>query len=327
MNKNLFQRVLFAILLFFSLQIILLFVELPLYIQFFFLILTFLYANSFLSLFLMKFKIKPYEFSTLYIILSFAVLWVVTILYDFHDITHIFLLEFVLKSLCSLSLCKNLESFISLKLNVFIALFSIVLQYMVKNFLFNNILAFSLASATISHIRIRNYKYLIILLILSFIYEYYWVYESNQLLNLLNSLNAPIKILFPLTRGFSFIAILDVIVPGIILNFTMEYDLFRLGLKTKENILLLLDEKNTIYFNFLFSSLFVALLTLYSALTNTNRAQSFLCFVNPSCFMGFYFLAYKRSEIKELLGFEWVEEVENSTRTIEEDKKEARNKK
>ena len=91
-----------------------------------------------------------------------------------------------------------------------------------------------------------------------------------------------------------------------VLNFALNYDCFRLGVKNKEQFELL-DEKNTIYFNFIFCSFFVGLLTLYSVLTNTHTSQALLCYVLTSCGLGFWFLGYKRNEMKHLLSFEWMD--------------------
>ena len=84
-------------------------------------------------------------------------------------------------------------------------------------------------------------------MVLSFIYEFYWVYYSDKELYLLNSVNGPIKIVFPMQNGYSFIGIIDLIIPGMVLNFALNYDCFRLGVKNKEQFELL-DEKNIPYY-------------------------------------------------------------------------------
>lgn len=302
MNKNLFQRILFAILLFSSLQIILIFVDLPLYVQFFLVILAYEYFSSFLCLFLSK-EQSSEEFSFHQIFISFFILNTFTIFYNNKDPTQVLCLEIFSNCASGYLLFQNCACYIKKKALIFLFCGIImVLQILIKHFLLNNFLAFNAAFAITRSIRIKNFRNMVLFLMFSWVYEFYWVYENNKLLYILSEIQGPIRVLFPMiSGGFSFISILDVIIPGVILSYSLEFDCFKLQID-KENVLDI-DEKNVTYFNFVFSSLFVGMLTLYSVLTNTFKPQAFLCYSIGACVLGTSFLAYKRGEIKELIKF------------------------
>lgn len=306
MNQNLYQRILFATFLFFSFQAILIFVEMPLYFQLFFMLLTFGFAGSFFSLFLMK-PSSLNELSMYKTLLIFLILWGLTFIYQPNNQYHNLVLEFLFKTASFISFYKNMEFILPQKVNLGVSIVFYAFNHAMNHFLLNNLFTFSLAFAIIRTLKPKNIKQLAILMFLSIVYESYWVYFDEKIVNLLISVNGPIKILFPFRGGYSFIAIFDIIVPGIVLNFALNFDCFRLGVKEREN-LVLLDEKNIIYFNFIFCSYFVGLLTLNSVITNTHKNQSFLCYSLISCGLGFWFLGSRRGEMHQLRNFEWGSE-------------------
>ena len=306
MNQNLYQRILFATFLFFSFQAILIFVEMPLYFQLFFMLLTFSFATSFLSLFLMK-SSSLNELSMFKTLIIFIILWILTFIYQSNNQYHNLVLEFLFKTASFISFYKNMETILPKKVNLGVSIVFYAFNHAMNHFLLNNLFTFNLAFAIIRIFNPKNIKQLGFLMLLSILYESYWVYCDDKIVNLLISVNGPIKILFPFRGGYSFIAIFDIIVPGIVLNFALNFDCFRLGVKERENFMIL-DEKNIIYFNFIFCSYFVGLLTLNSVITNTHKNQSFLCYCLISCGLGFWFLASRRGEMHQLLSFEWKNE-------------------
>lgn len=304
MNKTLFQRILFAILLFSSLQIITLFVELPLYVQFFFLILAYEYFTSFLIIYINETEKSFEELSFQNMFILFFSLVGLTTLYNPKNLSQKMIFELFIIFTAGFSLFKSLCLVRNnTKLNGAICLISMILYFYQKNFILNNLLCFNLAFSTTRLITPKNFKTLVIFLFCWILYESYFVYESTKLLYILSSLECPIKVLFPMiSGGFSFIGIMDIIVPGVVLAFILKFDCFRVKIDRKN--IFDIDEKDTVYFNFVFSSLFVGMLTLYSVLTNTFKPQAFLCYAGISCVLGIAFLAYKRNEIKELNSFD-----------------------
>ena len=309
MNQNLYQRILFAT-FFFSFQVILIFVEMPLYFQLFFMLLTFGFSASFFSLFLMK-SSSLNELSMYKTLIIFLILWILTFIYQSDNQYHNLVVEFLLKTASFISFYKNMETILPKKVNLGVSIVFYAFNHAMNHFLLNNLFTFNLAFAIIRILKPKNFKQLGILMLLSIFYESYWVYFDDKIVNLLISVNGPIKILFPFRGGYSFIAIIDIIVPGIVLNFALNFDCFRLGVKERENFRVL-DEKNIIYFNFIFCSYFVGLLILNSVITNTHKNQSFLCYCLISCGVGFLFLASRRGEMHQLLDFEWRNEKNNS---------------
>lgn len=307
MNKNLFQRILFAILLFSSMQIILIFVDLPLYVQFFLVILAYEYFASFLCLFLSSREQYSEEFSFQQLFICFFILNTFTIFYNNKDPTQVLCFEIFSNCVAAFLLFKNCSCFIKKKTFIYLFCGIIMLsQISIKNYLLNNFLTFNAAFAITRSIKIKNFKNMLLFLMFSWIYEFYWVYENNKLLYILSEIKGPIKVLFPMiSGGFSFISIIDVIIPGVILSYCLEFDCFKLQIE-KEKVFDI-DEKNITYFNFVFSSLFVGMLTLYSVLTNTFKPQAFLCYSIGACVLGVSFLAYKRGEIKELILFDGID--------------------
>lgn len=238
------------------------------------------------------------------IFISFILLWTFNVFYDFTDVNQVLFLEFLFKGLSCFTLFKNFENLIPYKSNLIISSAVFGVQCFMKHFLLNNFLGFSMSLCAIRYLKPQNFKILMAIMLMSSLYEFYWVYENDKLLYILNSLDAPIKILFPLAKGYSFIGIIDIIVPGVILAFTLQFDCFRLEVNNNKTVSL--DEKNTIYFNFILCSVFVGLMTLYNVLSNTYKPQAFLCYICSSSALGFLFLANRRKEMKKLMEFEWI---------------------
>ena len=195
MNQNLYQRILFATFLFFSFQAILIFVEMPLYFQLFFMLLTFSFATSFLSLFLMK-SSSLNELSMFKTLIIFIILWILTFIYQSNNQYHNLVLEFLFKTASFISFYKNMETILPKKVNLGVSIVFYAFNHAMNHFLLNNLFTFNLAFAIIRIFNPKNIKQLGFLMLLSILYESYWVYCDDKIVNLLISVNGTIKILF-----------------------------------------------------------------------------------------------------------------------------------
>lgn len=105
-----------------------------------------------------------------------------------------------------------------------------------KDWILNNILAFSLIIFFLTSVRLSSLKVASSLLILAFFYDIFWVFISssifgkNVMVTVATGLNVPIKILVPLMMSqganaqYTLIGLGDIVLPGLLLCFALRLD-------------------------------------------------------------------------------------------------------
>ena len=97
-----------------------------------------------------------------------------------------------------------------------------------RHWLLNNLFALFFAISTLKESSIRSFKIALPTLWILFLYDLYWVYQSDVMVTVAKNINLPLKLLFPYLDSnelkFSILGLGDIIVPGLFLSLCLKYD-------------------------------------------------------------------------------------------------------
>ena len=101
-----------------------------------------------------------------------------------------------------------------------------------KNWFTNNILGIAFSISGIQTLVIPNFKIGFIILWGLFFYDIFWVYGTDVMLTVAKSVEAPIKLMFPVDLTatppkISMLGLGDIVVPGIFIALCLKYDFDR----------------------------------------------------------------------------------------------------
>lgn len=127
------------------------------------------------------------------------------------------------------------------QMNVLTALISLVptiYYFITKNWIANNIFGIAFSISGIQAIILPDFKIGFILLWGLFFYDIFWVYGTDVMITVAKSLDAPIKLLFPIDLTvtppkFSMLGLGDIVIPGIFVALCLKFDIDRCLLKDK----------------------------------------------------------------------------------------------
>jgi len=123
-------------------------------------------------------------------------------------------------------------------LSLAISLVPTIYYFMTKNWITNNIFGIAFSISGIQSIILPDFKIGFILLWGLFFYDIFWVYGTDVMVTVAKSLDAPIKLLFPLDLTsvppkFSMLGLGDIVIPGIFVALCLKFDIDRSLLKDK----------------------------------------------------------------------------------------------
>lgn len=185
--------------------------------------------------------------------------------------------------------------------------------FVTRHWLLNNIFGISFSICGIESLVLPTFQVGFILLFGLLIYDVFWVFETDIMLTVAKSVDAPIKLLFPLDLyasepTFSMLGLGDIVIPGIFIALCLKYDVdkaivqfMRQGIKEFEY-----DTISTPYFYWCLVGYAVGILLTFSALLFFNSAQPALLFLVPCCCLSVILCALKHGEFKKV--FEYSEE-------------------
>ena len=98
-----------------------------------------------------------------------------------------------------------------------------------KFWLINNYIAMSLCVYSIEKYLVTRFTDVVIIFMLLFSYDIYFVYYSDVMMSVAQGFDAPLKIMFPVPGlgAYGIIGIGDVVVPGLLVSMCLRYDLIR----------------------------------------------------------------------------------------------------
>ncbi len=201
-----------------------------------------------------------------------------------------------------------------------LTLILILVWLVTKNWVFNNILGFSLIFTVLSIFHVQKLKICAVILGLTFLYDVFWVYISsmiftkNVMATVATELNLPIKLEFPVIfgdnplRNCMFLGLGDIVIPGLAVKFCRKIDL---------------NKKINIYYKSSIGLYILGLIMCGVVLILSNYPQPALLYLCPSLIFGISLIGYLRKEFYEIWNgeFQNIENDGDLTRYEEENSK------
>eukprot|EP01016_Furgasonia_blochmanni_P024116 TRINITY_DN2597_c0_g1_i1.p1 TRINITY_DN2597_c0_g1~~TRINITY_DN2597_c0_g1_i1.p1 ORF type:complete len:441 (+),score=148.03 TRINITY_DN2597_c0_g1_i1:65-1387(+) len=186
----------------------------------------------------------------------------------------------------------------------FLALIPTVLYLIFKNWVTNNIFGVCFSIVGIESLVLPNFKVGFILLWGLFFYDIFWVYGTDVMLTVAKSVDAPIKLIFPVNLAvdppkFSMLGLGDIVIPGIFVALCLKYDFDKL-LASKKSVKEFAPE----YFRWCLCGYAVGILATFQVMVIFNHAQPALLYLVPGVCLSILLLAFIRNEIKTLFKYE-----------------------
>ncbi|KAJ3252521.1 hypothetical protein HK103_001422 [Boothiomyces macroporosus] len=194
-----------------------------------------------------------------------------------------------------------------------------------RNWILNNIIAEALAIFCLEMMKLSTFKTGMVLLMLLFFYDIYWVFGSqatfgdNVMVTVAKSLDIPIKLLFPTTfpesmqefvfyeGKFSLLGLGDIAIPGIFIALCLRFDYFNAFNVDKEKTF----KFSKPYFYSCLLSYFVGLsITLY-VLNVFGHAQPALLYLSPACILSVILCSLAKKQFYSI--FEFISETDSDS--------------
>ena len=193
------------------------------------------------------------------------------------------------------------------QLLIFLIVFILIILYIItKHWILNNIMIFFLCYTILLIYRIRSYRICLIFLVMTFLYDVFWVYISpyifkgnNVMAYVATSINLPIKLEIPYffiknpIRKCVILGLGDIIIPGFTIKFFKRFDFI---------------QNSNIYYNLGIKMYILAIsLSGFSALF-FNYPQPVLFYMGPILLISSILVAYKRGEIYNIWNSDKIED-------------------
>mmetsp|Transcript_37950 Transcript_37950/g.33979 ORF Transcript_37950/g.33979 Transcript_37950/m.33979 type:complete len:119 (+) Transcript_37950:509-865(+) len=109
---------------------------------------------------------------------------------------------------------------------------------MTKHWLLNNLFGVAFSIGGIESLVLPNFQIGFILLWGLFFYDIFWVYGTDVMLTVAKSVDAPIKLIFPINLfvdepNFSMLGLGDIVIPGVFIALCLKYDVDKTILKLR----------------------------------------------------------------------------------------------
>ena len=190
-----------------------------------------------------------------------------------------------------------------------IAVLPTFLYLLTKHWILNNLFGIMFSIAGIDSLVLPNFKVGFILLWGLFFYDIFWVYGTDVMVTVAKSLDAPIKLQFPLDltavpAKFSMLGLGDLVIPGVFIALCLKFDVDYHLIKFKNQI-----NVKTPFFKWCFIGYIIGIITTFAVMVIFKHAQPALLFLVPACTFSILLLALKNGMIKELFSYEENPEV------------------
>jgi minor histocompatibility antigen H13 len=113
-----------------------------------------------------------------------------------------------------------------------LALIPTIMYLVTKHYIMNNFFGILFTVVGIENLNLPSFKIGFVLLWGLFFYDIFWVYGTDVMLTVAKSVDAPIKLLFPLDLTvsppkLSMLGLGDLVIPGIFMALCLKYDVDR----------------------------------------------------------------------------------------------------
>ena len=208
-----------------------------------------------------------------------------------------------------------------------------------KNWIFNNIIATMVSISGIQLLFLGNFKNGFLMLTGLFFYDIFFVFKTDVMLTVAKSIDAPIKLLFPVDWSqeppkFSLLGLGDIVIPGIFMAMCLRYDVIKsLNISRadaladrgeQDEVLKMLHRANAnapkTYFIGNVVGYLLAIITTVVIMLVFDHGQPALLYLVPACLGATSLIALAKGEFKKL--WEYSEEnIVDDPEEEEDDKK------
>lgn len=192
-----------------------------------------------------------------------------------------------------------------------IALAPTIGYFATKYWLFNNLFGVAFSICGIESLSLPSFQIGFILLWGLFFYDIFWVYGTDVMLTVAKSVDAPIKLIFPIdlsveTPAFSMLGLGDIVIPGFFIALCLKFDVDRVILNNIKHGIkeFNLDAIPKTYFWSCVIGYAVGIIMTFNAMIIFNHAQPALLFLVPCCCISILIPAWKNGALKELFSYD-----------------------
>jgi minor histocompatibility antigen H13 len=186
-----------------------------------------------------------------------------------------------------------------------------IAYFATKHWLLNNLFGVAFSICGIESLVLPNFQVGFILLWGLFFYDIFWVYGTDVMLTVAKSVDAPIKLIFPInlqaeTPTFSMLGLGDIVIPGVFIALCLKYDVDKaiLNLRKQGTKEFNLSKLSRPYFVACLIGYALGIVMTFNAMIIFNHPQPALLFLVPSCCLSVLALAAKNGAIKELFNYD-----------------------
>jgi minor histocompatibility antigen H13 len=175
----------------------------------------------------------------------------------------------------------------------FLASVVAVIYFVTKHWTTNNIFGECFSIVSIQLIHLGSFKVGSILLTGLFFYDIFWVFGTDVMVTVAKSFDAPIKVIWPKSTGFSLLGLGDIVIPGIFIALMLRFDRYLARKKSKTH-------KSDLYFTVCFIGYVVGLLSTILVLHIFQAGQPALLYIVPCVILPVLLTAFIKGDVKEL---------------------------
>eukprot|EP00331_Platyophrya_macrostoma_P022624 CAMPEP_0176456112 /NCGR_PEP_ID=MMETSP0127-20121128/31079_1 /TAXON_ID=938130 /ORGANISM="Platyophrya macrostoma, Strain WH" /LENGTH=398 /DNA_ID=CAMNT_0017845979 /DNA_START=36 /DNA_END=1232 /DNA_ORIENTATION=+ len=184
--------------------------------------------------------------------------------------------------------------------------------YLTKHWLLNNLFGIAFSIAGIQNLTLPSFKVGFILLWGLFFYDIFWVYGTDVMVTVAKSVDAPIKLFFPINMfaeevKFSMLGLGDIVIPGVFVAMCLRYDVDKIIRQVF--VEKLKPSRYTPYFNWCFVGYSLAIIVTFQVMIIFNHAQPALLYLVPGCTFSVLIQALLKNETKEIFAYEEEDQV------------------
>ncbi|CAG9473749.1 signal peptide peptidase, putative [Plasmodium vivax] len=192
-----------------------------------------------------------------------------------------------------------------------------------KDFITHNVLAVSFCFQAISLVILSNFLIGFLLLSGLFVYDIFWVFGNDVMVTVAKSFEAPVKLLFPVSKDpvhYSMLGLGDIIIPGIVISLCLRFDYYlhrnkihKGNFKKMFNDISIHEAFKKYYFFTISVFYQIGLVVTYCMLFYFEHAQPALLYLVPACILAIVGCSLCKGEFKIMVKYQEITDKSNSS--------------
>ncbi len=185
-----------------------------------------------------------------------------------------------------------------------------VAYFLTKHWLLNNLFGVAFSICGIESLVLPNFQIGFILLWGLFFYDIFWVYGTDVMVTVAKSVEAPIKLLFPVNLAaenpaFSMLGLGDIVIPGVLIALCLKYDVDKAILNFRRQGIkeFNYDAISTPLFNWCMGGYAMGIALTFWVMIVFNHPQPALLFLVPCCCLSVILCGLKNRELKQVFDY------------------------